>query len=310
MTTQIATTERQDLASLIDLYLLRCQVEGKSPNTITAYRETLIRFQRIAREEGIPGDVRAITPGHVYSYLGRISNNGTSLETRHRRHREVRFLFSWLTRMGYIQESPFAQIKNVRLPQKIVQPFSAEDIAKFLALCDTRFRWGARRTAIILILLDTGVRRTELVSLDLADLDLEGQRLRVLHGKGNKQRVVRFGASAREALEDYLERFRGWDPGALFLTDKGKRLKPHSVAVFLERLGRRAGVKKVHPHRFRHTFATWAIENGARELDVQYLLGHSTPAMVRRYSATYDAEKAARAHEQFSPADRMGERMR
>ena len=61
MTTELAATERQDLASLIDLYLLRCQVEGKSPNTITAYRETLVRFQRIAREEGIPEDVRAIT---------------------------------------------------------------------------------------------------------------------------------------------------------------------------------------------------------------------------------------------------------
>jgi len=108
VTTQLAATERQDLASLIDLYLLRCQVEGKSPNTITAYRETLVRFQRIAREEGIPEDVRAITPVHVYAYLGRISNNGTSLETRHRRHREVRFLFSWLARMGYIQENPFA----------------------------------------------------------------------------------------------------------------------------------------------------------------------------------------------------------
>ena len=67
--------------------------------------------------------------------------------------------------------------------------------------------------------------------------------------------------------------------------------------------------RKVHPHRFRHTFATWAIEQQAREIDVQFLLGHSTPAMLRRYTATYDAEKAARAHERFSPADRMGERM-
>src|SRR4030042_1906690 len=100
MTTQLTATERQNLASLIDLYILRCEVEGKSPNTITAYRETLTRFQRIAREEGIPEDVRAITPTHIPTYLGRISNNGTSLETRHRRHREVRFLFSWLTRMA------------------------------------------------------------------------------------------------------------------------------------------------------------------------------------------------------------------
>jgi integrase len=78
----------------------------------------------------------------------------------------------------------------------------------------------------------------------------------------------------------------------------------------VRRAGHRARLPRLHCHLLRHTFATWAIENEARELDVQYLLGHSTPAMVRRYSATYDAEKAARAHERFSPADRMGERLR
>ncbi len=74
----------------------------------------------------------------------------------------------------------------------------------------------------------------------------------------------------------------------------------------LTRLGRRAGVERVHPHRFRHTFATWAIEHEAREIDVQYLLGHSTPTMVRRYSATYNSERAACAHERWSPVDMMG----
>jgi integrase len=73
----------------------------------------------------------------------------------------------------------------------------------------------------------------------------------------------------------------------------------------LRRLGEQAGVPKTHAHRFRHTFATWAIEQDARELDVQYLLGHSTPDMVRRYSATYNSEKAARAHHLFSPAARL-----
>ena len=186
MTTQTAVEQQQDLTSLIDLYLLRCQVEGKSPNTITAYRETLTLFEGIAGGKGFPEDVRDITPVHIYAYLGRIGSNGASLETRHRRHREVRFLFSWLKRMGYIEESPFAQIKNIRLPQKIVQPYTAEEIGRVLACCDTRFYWGSRNRAMMLMLLDTGVRRTELVNLDLADLDLEGQRLRVLHGKGNK----------------------------------------------------------------------------------------------------------------------------
>ena len=107
-----------------------------------------------------------------------------------------------------------------------------------MACCDTRFYWGSRNRAMILVLLDTGVRRTELANLGLADLDLEGQRLRVLHGKGNKQRVVRFGARAREAVEDYLERFRGREPGPLFLSRHGKRMSSHSVLIFLRRLGR------------------------------------------------------------------------
>ena len=72
--------------------------------------------------------------------------------------------------------------------------------------------------------------------------------------------------------------------------------------VMFTRLGVRAGVSQVNPHRFRHTFATWAIRVNARELDVQYLLGHSSPMMVRRYSATYDSEQAAKAHAAFSPA--------
>jgi len=73
----------------------------------------------------------------------------------------------------------------------------------------------------------------------------------------------------------------------------------------LRRLAERAGVPHVNPHKFRHTFATWAIEAQAREIDVQFLLGHSSPAMVRRYSATYNAEKAARAHARWSPGDML-----
>jgi integrase/recombinase XerD len=98
---------------------------------------------------------------------------------------------------------------------------------------------GARNRAMILILLDTGVRWTELVNLDL-----EGQRLRVLHGKGNKQRVVRFGARAKEAVEDYLERFRGREPGPLFLSRHGTRMSSHSVLIFLRRLGKQAGGRR------------------------------------------------------------------
>ncbi len=215
----------------------------------------------------------------------------------------MRFFFSWLHRMDYIDQHPFAKIKNLRLPQKIVQPFSQEDITKLLAAKQMTAYLGCRNRAIILLLLDTGLRLNELVSLDLEDLDASSQRLKVLHGKGNKQRVARLGARALETLLQYVRQYRGEEPGRLFLSDERGPMSRNSVRVMLERLGRRAGVAKVYPHRFRHTFATWAIEHQAREIDVQYLLGHSTPSMVRRYSATYNSERAAQAHERWSPAD-------
>ena len=122
------------------------------------------------------------------------------------------------------------------------------------------------------------------------------------NGKGRKQRWTAISEVALAALRTYLEDFRGWSEGHLFQTFDGRVLRNHHMNVMFTRHGVRAGVSQVNPHRFRHTFATWAIRVNARELDVQYLLGHSSPMMVRRYSATYDSEQAAKAHAAFSPA--------
>ena len=299
----------KSLEGLIDLYLLRCQVEGKSPNTTHAYAETLRRSLHITREEGFPEDVARIESAHLYTYLGRFTC--LSAETRHRYFREVRCFFNWLIAAGHLKENPFRSLRNVRLPQRIVRPFSPEEVAGLLACCEPASAVGARDRAILLSLLDTGVRCSELVQLTLDNLDLEAGRLRVLHAKGNKQRVVPFASRCREALRHYLG-FRGWDPGPLFLAVGGHRtlrpgvaLQSNGLKQLLRRLGRQAGLSKVHAHRFRHTFATWAIEQDARELDVQHLLGHASPDMVRRYASTYNSEQAARRHVMFSPAERL-----
>jgi integrase/recombinase XerD len=299
----------KSLEGLIDLYLLRCQVEGKSPNTIHAYSETLRRFLHIAREEGLPEDVARIEPAHLYTYLGRFT--GLSAETRHRYFREVRCFFNWLVAAGYLQESPFRSLRNVRLPQRIVRPFSPEEVARLLACREPSSAAGARDRAILLVLLDTGVRCSELVHAALDDLNLEAGRLNVLHAKGNKQRIVPFASRCREALQHYLG-FRGSEAGPLFVAAgrhrtlrPGVALRPNGLKQLLRRLGRQAGLAKVHAHRFRHTFATWAIEQDARELDVQHLLGHASPDMVRRYASTYNSEQAARRHVMFSPVERL-----
>ena len=299
----------KSLGGLIDLYLLRCQVEGKSPNTIHAYAETLRRFLRFARQEGLPEDVTRIESAHLYAYLGRFTP--LSAETRHRYFREVRCFFNWLVAAGHLKESPFRSLRNVRLPQRIVQPFSPEDVARLLACCEPASAVGARDRAILLVLLDSGVRCSELVQAALDDLDLGAGRLNVLHAKGNKQRVVPFASQCRKALQHYL-RSRGGESGPLFVAAgrhrtlrPGVALQPNGLKQLLRRLGRQAGLSKVHAHRFRHTIATWAIEQDARELDVQHLLGHPSPDMVRRYASTYNSEQAARRHVAFSPAERL-----
>ena len=202
----LAMNATRSLGELSALYLLRCEVEGKSAQTVRAYGETLGRFRRTVSV----ADAAAVTPEDVYRYLGGFSH--LSLETRHRYFREVRCFFNWLVDGRYLRDNPFRGIKNVRLPQRIVEPFSPADIAQLMAACDSATALGLRDRAMVLCLLDTGLRCSELVQLSLDDLDLDTRRLRVRHGKGNKQRVVPFAARCRAALKRYLEQ-RGTAPG-------------------------------------------------------------------------------------------------
>ncbi len=120
--------------------------------------------------------------------------------------------------------------------------------------------------------------------------------------KNKHDRWVGFGERTAQALRDYIDHFRGDRSGVLFLTAAGEPMASgNTVRVMLRRIADQLGLEKVHPHRFRHTFATWAIQSGAREIDVQLLLGHSDLAMVQRYSRTYTSEQAVRAHTGLSP---------
>jgi site-specific recombinase XerD len=298
-----------DLASSGRSYLLACEVEGKTDRTVEAYRETLRQFQRACLERGLPGQPVAFTAVHIYEFLHWVRDRGVSIGTRHRRYRETRAFFSWCLRMRMISRNPFEGIPNVRPEVKVIQPFTQNDVKALLEQCDPETAYGCRNGAIIMTFLDTGVRSSELRLADFNDLDLAARRLHIRHGKGRRQRVVAFSNGPAAWLERYVAEYRGDEDGPLIMTVRPElgahRLNPSHLGTLLYRIGAAAGVR-VHPHRFRHTFATWAIEAGAREIDVQYLLGHSTSVMVRRYAATYNAEKAANAHAVFSPASLLG----
>ena len=293
------------LNELAQTYLTACDVEGKARSTIRGYRESLTRLQEVGARLEFPAEVEAFTVQHVYAFLGALRERGASRAYQHRLHREVKAFFSWCKRFDVITENVFARVPLVKLEQQIVQPFSTDDVRRLLAAINRGVRAGTRNYALVLFLLDTGVRASECVSVRLDDVDWERGRVRVLHGKGQKQRWVGIGERARAALTDYLL-VRGEAAGPLFLSERsGKGLHSLALNVLFTKLGQQAGVTHVHPHRFRHTFATWAIRSQAREIDVQSLLGHSSLTMVQRYARTYSSEQAVLAHEQFSPVAQL-----
>jgi site-specific recombinase XerD len=297
------------LDEIVRTYLYSCEVEGKTLRTLQAYAETLGQFLDAAKEERFPDNVAKINATHIYAFLGKVKARGVSAVTQHRRYRETHAFFTWNIRMGNVQHNPFDGVPNIRPEVKVVQPFTHSDIERLLDQCDLSTEFGVRTRAMILLLLDTGVRRDELERLDIDDVDLELGRAMIRHGKGRKQRVVSFSIEPAKSLTRYIDKYRGTTSGPLFLgVDRGvgrEPLKKDHLGTLFQRLGAKAGIR-ANPHRFRHTFATWAIEAGAREIDVQYLLGHSTAFMTRKYAATYDASKAAAKHNDFSPVRLFG----
>ncbi len=290
----------------ITTYLQAMAIEGKTRATIASYANSLADFRGVGRRLGFPEEVEGYTPTHVYSFLAALRARGASPAYQHRRHREVKACFSWMRRMNLVEENVFAKVPLVKRPEVIKPPFSPAEVQAMLDSQDRRSHFGARNYALLLFLLDTGVRASECVGFNLSDIEVETRRAKVRHGKGEKQRWVGFGERTAEALSDYIAGFRGKESGGLFRTTGGQAMASgHTLSVILQRLGEKAGLGHVHPHRFRHTFATWAIESGAREIDVQMLLGHSDLTMTHRYARTYTSEQAVRAHAGLSPVNRL-----
>ncbi len=291
---------------LITTYLTACEVEGKTPSTVASYRASLSDFRRVGKRASLPDDIGAYAVPDVYAFLQDLRERGASPAYQHRRHREVKAFLSWCKRMDLVDENVFGRVPLVKLEQQIIEPFGAEEVQRLLDSLDRSKLTGCRNYALFLFLLDTGVRASECVSIRLDDVDWELQRVRVLHGKGKKQRWVGIGQRSAAALRSYIDQFRGAEAAALFLSSKGAPLATHALNVIMNRIASRIGLTKVHPHRFRHTFATWAIRSNAREIDVQNLLGHSSLTMVQRYARTYSSEQAVEAHAEFSPVERLG----
>ena len=303
--------------------------EGLSPNTLQGYQRDLKLWLSYMGDVA----VNKITTHQLQAYLvwlrtdyepRRFSGDKQALasKTIHNCYISLSAFFRWASR-EFELPNPVKDVPIPKFEEVPPEPFTKDEVEALLKACEQcresrprdRCKFTARRSsgkrdqAVIMTLLDTGLRASELSALKIGDVDLRSGKVLVKHGraggaKGCKGRTVYLGKAARRAVWRYLaDREDGEDANApLFLVKFNRSMNKNALRILIKHLGDRAGIKKCHPHRFRHTFAITYLRSGGDLFTLQALLGHSSLDMVQHYAriAEVDIEQA---HKRASPAD-------
>ena len=278
--TEKEQTEQQVDDRIVEKFLAAKRVEGCSDKSIHYYHSTLNNALR-----KVGKDVKHITTDDLRAYLDEYQQtSGASRVTVDNIRRILSSFFSWLEDESYIIKSPVRRIHKVKTGKTVKETYTDEALERMRDYCDT-----ARDLAIIDILASTGMRVGELVKLNRSDIDFQNREC-VVTGKGNKQRKVYFDARTKIHLQNYLSE-RTDDNEALFVTllSPYNRLQISGVEIRLRQLGRELNIHKVHPHKFRRTLATMAIDKGMPIEQVQHLLGHQSLDTTLQYAMVNQA---------------------
>jgi integrase/recombinase XerD len=286
---------RDALATQIERFLDHLAVErGLSPSTVEAYRRDLTRYRAFLLGRGVR-DGRSADEATVAAFVASLSSSTHHDGRPYRASSVVRSLscvrtfHRFLMREAGADRDPSAGVVRPRLPRALPRPLAVEDVGRLLAAPAAGEPAGVRDRAVLETLYGAGLRVSELVGLDVDDVDLEEGSVRVL-GKGGKEREVPLGRYAREAIAAYLSRARpvfatSRSRAALFLNQRGGRLTRQGCSKILAAQVERAGIRKrVTPHTLRHSFATHLLEGGADVRVVQELLGHASVATTQIYT--------------------------
>lgn len=288
------------------------RAENKSKTTIRSYMDSLRAFYEFLVWKGMPVGIEAIRREHVETYIIWLQTHPNprthapvSSSTLGKHYKILNTYFTWAVNEGEIKEHPMGKMKRPHLPENPPPVLTEDEIGKVLKACVGKDFYARRDTAIVRVLLDTGIRCSELVGIKLTDIDWKADAITVM-GKGRKGRTVPFGRKTAQALDRYI-RARAVYPTAhlpnLWLGHSGKPLGASGVQQLLRDRGNTAGVEGLHPHAFRRSFAQAWLRHGGTELGLMRLAGWSSRSMIGTYVAGAQTELAHIEHQNLQLGD-------
>lgn len=309
------------LDELIRRYALSNQAENKSPATVTWYGDMLRSFSDYLKSTKDSYGLDCFTIDIVREYViflrQRPKYRGhpstpeqaalLSPKTVQGHVRTLKAFSSWLHDDGYTAENVLKNLKLPKAPVKLIEPLTSTEINQVINSFDRSTLTGVRNYAILVTLLDSGLRVAELSGASLTKLNLAEGFIKVM-GKGAKERIVPIGKFVRITLSDYVERTRPRcgpsDSNHLFLSLAGEPITANTVKQLFARLAKTSGVPRLHAHLCRHTFATNYLMNGGDIFSLREILGHTTFEMVNHY-LHFTRSQITAQHHKFSPMDKL-----